>query len=1002
MIDLAAYDFRPLSARLRRLRGAQDFAERQALLEAADSAAAFEVASARAPVFRAEAAPSQDSRPYSGPRAAAPAPSSTLAEEEWAMRRAGRASGGERVAASPFAREAKSASSPATAAATPRSGAVSRSPIAVKAGLATGSQAAVVKLASYGAGGARASALLNYQSHKGELSLEREDGSLVTGKAAVADLAAHWRDDNAREPSNDVLRLSVTFEGAMTEAETREGFSRALAGHRYAWRLEADDEKTVVHLVAVAAGSRKDERGKRERIYANAKSLGALHDKIEDAFSRDADFSEVTWAHGVEGATTMLAALTKAGKVAAETDGGKALTAEAERQFSRRPSTRGKELPANFNPVLQLAKSWQPAMRSSSPRDFAHVILSAKPGTDKEAFMDAARATLAREFKGHEYVFVMHTNRQHIHVHAAIRLTSPTGEKLHPGIQDFARWRETLAEEARERRIPMEAVRRFDQAHAPGYKLKDVKMIERGIAPESVRRRVERVQNREVFRPTRDEGRKRAADTAAQWKTLSARRAVALPPLATGAVRLYRAEVSGAALHRAPLYAVDRAIAEAYAAPLANARVVYLDVPRERLSELRPSREQPTKIFVVSRALSTLARPVGGIEGAAISPFQARADAALAPRHVQPRSYTREDSPMRTAETMDTARRDMADRMSRIGDQLPDGAVKDDLMRRSRVLLDKANVAIGEQRRLERTPDEIEGERFVQPEPAQLGALFTNERKGAEIHYSRHDGATGGYQTLAFVDRGKQLDVRDWNNPESLNAALKLASQKWETITLNGNEAYKETAARLAAEHGYNITNPEMQDRIRELRSEIEAQRATIAEGKVHAKAPENAQRSDGVDAQRRYTVAELAQRAAREGLPEAVLNTTPAERGVELESIRERVDAEAKRETVQVDRAISAREANAASSSEAVPSRSQEEARSAREAERAVDNSTSRPIPADPNQSEQIQSLRHEQAKVLKQADRDAQRKIDIENVERLRAEERNRDRSESEGEER
>ncbi|MDE2361110.1 MAG: relaxase/mobilization nuclease domain-containing protein [Hyphomicrobiales bacterium] len=859
-----------------------------------------------------------------------------------------------------------------------------------------------MKLASYGAGAARASALLNYQSHKGELSLEREDGSLVTGKAAVADLAAHWRDDNAREPSNDVFRLSVTFDGAISAAETREGLSRSLAGHRYAWRSEVDDDKTVVHLVAVAACSGKDDRGKRERIYANAKSLGALHDKIEDAFSRDAEFSEVKWAHGVEGATTMLAALTKAGKLEAEADTGRTLAAEAERLSSRRLFAREKGQPGNSNPALQLAKSWRPAMRSSSPRDFAHVILSAKPGTDKQAFMDAARATLAREFQGHEYVFVVHTNRQHIHVHAAIRLTSPTGEKLHPGIQDFARWRETLAKEARERRIPMEAVRRFDQAHAPGYKLKDVKMIERGIAPESVRRRVERVQNREVFRPTRDEGRKRAAEAAAHWKSLGARKAVALPPLAAGAVRLYRAEAVDATLRRAPLYSVDRAIAEAYAASLANARVVYLDMPRERLSELRPSREQPTKIFVVPRALSALSRPVGGIEDAAIIPFQARADAALAPRHVQPRSSTKEESPMRTAETMDAARRDMADRMSRIGDQLPDSAVKDDLMRRSRVLLDKADVAIGEQRRLERTPGEIEGERFVQPEPAQLGALFTNERKGAEIHYSRHDGATGAYETLAFVDRGKQLDVRDWNNPESVNAALKLASQKWETITLNGSDAYKETAARLAAEHGYNITNPEMQDRIRELRSKIEAQRATIAEGKIHARAPENAQRSDGAIAQPTHTDAGLAQRAAREASPEAVLNTTPAERAVELESIRERVDAEAKRETVQADRAISARETNAASGSEAVPFRSQEEARSARDAERAVDGSTSRPIPAGPNQSEEIQSLRHEHAKVLKQADRDAQRNTDLENVERLRAEERNRGRSESEGEER
>ncbi len=59
-------------------------------------------------------------------------------------------------------------------------------------------------------------------------------------------------------------------------------------------------------------------------------------------------------------------------------------------------------------------------MRSQGRRDFAHVILSAKAGTDKEAFMDAARATLAKEFSGHVFVFVIHTNRLNIHVHAAV------------------------------------------------------------------------------------------------------------------------------------------------------------------------------------------------------------------------------------------------------------------------------------------------------------------------------------------------------------------------------------------------------------------------------------------------------------------------------------------------------------------------------------------------------------------------------------------------------
>src|ERR1019366_7656052 len=58
----------------------------------------------------------------------------------------------------------------------------------------------------------RAGGLMNYQSHKGELALEREDGTLVFGKQAVGDLAAQWRDEaDGREPSNDVLSFTLTL-----------------------------------------------------------------------------------------------------------------------------------------------------------------------------------------------------------------------------------------------------------------------------------------------------------------------------------------------------------------------------------------------------------------------------------------------------------------------------------------------------------------------------------------------------------------------------------------------------------------------------------------------------------------------------------------------------------------------------------------------------------------------------------------------------------------------
>jgi hypothetical protein len=56
------------------------------------------------------------------------------------------------------------------------------------------------------------------------------------------------------------------------------------------------------------------------------------------------------------------------------------MAAEADRFFARLPSNANRDKPGNFNPNLQLAKAWQPSMRSSAPRDFAHVISPREKG----------------------------------------------------------------------------------------------------------------------------------------------------------------------------------------------------------------------------------------------------------------------------------------------------------------------------------------------------------------------------------------------------------------------------------------------------------------------------------------------------------------------------------------------------------------------------------------------------------------------------------------------
>ncbi len=989
MTTLAALDLSILTEGLQRRLAAKNRAALDDLAAAVQSAKRYRAQTANS--SRAAPRPRHDERPDTGPRAPVPGEKSR-ADDELRVKRAAAAKGGiaqNDVSAHAAAGNTQTArpSLPARGVGAPAASAAttaSRSSLTAKANLAAGSQAAVVKIASFGSGAARAQSLLSYQSDKGELMLERHDGLMITGQRSVADFAATWRAEDGRAPSNDVLQFEMQFDRTLEAKQAQDALAEALRGHHYAWRLSQQDAHSRVDIVMTAASRERNAGGRLHRIYDNQRSIEGLRDRLEGAFARDAEFTEPKWAHGVEGAATALARLTRGGEIEAFGPDGRVLKDEAERLARERPNRPPRAASREANVSLEIAKSWRPHMRSSAPRDFAHVILSAKPGTDKEAFMDAARATLARAFAGHEYVFVMHTNRKHIHVHAAVRLVRDDGKRLDPKIQDFSRWRDTFAAEARARGIAMENVRRFDQANAPAYKLKDAKMMARGIAPANVRRRIERVKNREIHRPTREEGRRRAQDAARQWRNVAALSTrVAPPPPEPGTVRLYRLDSGGD--RRGALFAVDMATAAAYAKRGVAARMIYVDVPAARAAELKSSRTQPGKVFVVPRAINAQSRPLDGASSPAVAHFQQRAESAL--NGQQEPTRREEKDPMRTAESMIAARDSMADTISKIGKALPDDEARTQFAEQSRRLLDKADEAIAAQTNLEKQKADVQGDRYVKPEPARdLGPIITFERKGDEIHYHRHD-ATGALQTLAFVDNGKQLDIRDWNNADSVNAALKVASEKWETLNITGSDAYKDTVARLAAEHGYKIANPEMQDRIREIRAEIEMNRARIAEGQAQSDEKQEA--------------APSARQDKRDELARAEGPTsTAAEREIRLQDIRGRVDREAARETEQADRAKGAKEPNPAQTNEQPPYRSQAEAASAREADRSMEDNTRREMPADPRQSEQMQNLREQQSRVLKQEEE--QRRVDQENAVRINRELAQPRRPEGEGESR
>jgi len=107
---------------------------------------------------------------------------------------------------------------------------------------------------------------------------------------------------------------------------------------------------------------------------------------------------------------------------------------------------------------------------------------------------------------------------------------------------------------------------------------------------------------------------------------------------------------------------------------------------------------------------------------------------------------------------------------------------------------------------IEGDTDEVPTSRDIRDFEAevQVGAVFY--RRSAE------GGRAGGVSAVAFVDRGRQIDVHQWMDRTAALAAMQLGLQKWGKITITGNSEYKRLCVELAVEHGIKIVNPELQD----------------------------------------------------------------------------------------------------------------------------------------------------------------------------------------------
>lgn len=115
--------------------------------------------------------------------------------------------------------------------------------------------------------------------------------------------------------------------------------------------------------------------------------------------------------------------------------------------------------------VRELAGDWAAELAAESSRRRGAVsmsiVLSMPTGTEAFRVEDASRAFAERVFgECFAWVFVLHDEDRHPHVHLTVRMSGRDGARLNPRKADLQEWREVFAEALRERGVEAEATPR--------------------------------------------------------------------------------------------------------------------------------------------------------------------------------------------------------------------------------------------------------------------------------------------------------------------------------------------------------------------------------------------------------------------------------------------------------------------------------------------------------------------------------------------------------------
>ncbi|MBY3101289.1 conjugal transfer protein TraA [Rhizobium laguerreae] len=382
------------------------------------------------------------------------------------------------------------------------------------AGLATGGQPAVVKMASFGDGG-RLGAMISYVSRGGAIAVENERGEQLQGRDHMAVVADEWDHlMSRRAESRDVGTFSITVERASGDgddlAEEARGIVRHALGdrlHSFAISPRSDRSGFDIEGVTVL----RDRHG--ERLTADGKATEIVQRRIDGS----ATFQFTDYGNGTDYGTARLRSLVARHDGDVRDEKGRVIV-DAKMAGD----------------LVQL--EWREALHSRKPRDVMHVILSARAGTNAEAFHNAARDFLASQFASHRYVFSLHDpandpkdearggKRPHVHVHAIVAMRSDAGDRIETTIAAFRHWRLAMAQKARAHGISMEMTDRRDRSSPAHYTKNQVRQMNtightqhHGTSP-AAQRRYEAKRRDEPSEPTTARGRAYQAAARSIWQ----------------------------------------------------------------------------------------------------------------------------------------------------------------------------------------------------------------------------------------------------------------------------------------------------------------------------------------------------------------------------------------------------------------------------------------------------------------------------------------------------